>query len=88
MFLSIAAKTEVAAAAAEGRPKEIIHLEHSGVLEAYPGACLLMLTSGVHLNQQAAFVHVSGVEKMLSKSDDYQIWMHGLEWGCRPGVGS
>lgn len=37
VFLSIAAKTEAAAAAAEDRPKETIHLDSGGTLQVYPG---------------------------------------------------
>jgi len=37
VFLSIAAKTEAAAAEAEGRPREVVHLQDGGQLEVHPG---------------------------------------------------
>lgn len=37
VFLSIAAKTEATAAEAEGRPREVVHLQDGGQLEVHPG---------------------------------------------------
>lgn len=52
VFLSIAAKTEAAAAEAEGRPREVVHLQDGGQLEVHPGAPSppygQLLTSIVH----------------------------------------
>lgn len=42
MFLSIAAKTEAAAAEAEGRPKDVVLLQNGDKLEVHPGARLTL----------------------------------------------